>query len=79
MAESRIPEALLKKHPQLEQIDAAIDEYLATGTVTTRCPNCKEPIKVVEVPGRLVASCGCGLCNYSLKYKIGARPARPAK
>ena len=76
MEDPKIPAALLKKHPQLAQIDAAIDEYLATGTVTTRCPRCNEPIKVVQVPGRLVASCGCGLCNYSLRYSIDAKPAK---
>lgn len=67
-----IPESLRKKHPELEQIHAAIAEYRQTGTVTTLCPRCRQPIKVVEVPGRLVASCPCGLCKYSLKFDIDA-------
>jgi hypothetical protein len=71
-----IPEALLKKHPELEQIHAAMAEYRQTGVVTTRCPRCQEPIKVVEVPGRLVVSCPCGLCRYSLKFDIDATPTK---
>ena len=70
--DSEIPAALLKEHPELEQIHAAIAEFRQTGVVTTRCPRCQQPIKVVEVPGRLVASCQCGLCNYSVKFDIDA-------
>lgn len=62
MADQDIPPAVLTRHPELRQVEEALNAHRAGRAVTARCPDCDAPLVVTEVPatGMLVVSCPDG-------------------
>lgn len=57
-----IPLAILKRHPELAAVSAALAEWRAGRPITARCPSCDSLIMItdVEATGDLVVSCEKG-------------------
>lgn len=66
----KIPESLLKTHPQLRNIYDAIDEFKKSSNLPIKCPKCNSIIIVTEdrEKGVLETSCSCGKCRYRMRW-----------
>ncbi len=76
-----IPQAILKRHPELMQVAAALAAYRAGKDVTTPCRGCGEELIVEEFAevGVLVVSCPCGCTHYRTRWTVPQRskPSAP--
>ncbi len=67
---TEIPKAILKKHPEMVRVAAALAAYQAGKDVTTRCLVCNDVLLVEELPevGVLVVFCPQGCTHYRTRW-----------
>ena len=66
-----IPEQVLAKHPEIEQVFDALMAYNEGGEVKARCPKCNDRLVVTDLPeaGSRWVTCDSGCTSYHEKYK----------
>lgn len=64
-----IPEALLRKHPELAAVGDALAQWRRGEPITARCPKCQRALDVtrIEATGTLVVSCPDGHTQFRAK------------
>jgi hypothetical protein len=74
MAVQTIPEQVLAKHPEMEQVFDALMAYSEGGEVKARCPKCNHLLVVTDLPeaGSRWVTCDSGCTSYHEKYKPSA-------
>ncbi len=69
MAREEIPKAILKKHPELAQIEEALVAYQKGRQITARCPGCGKALAITEIPatGELWVTCSSGCTTFRVR------------
>lgn len=75
MAVQTIPDQVLAKHPEMEQVFDALMAHSEGGVVKARCPKCNHLLVVTDLPeaGSRWVTCDSGCTSYHEKYKPSAR------
>ena len=65
-----IPNAILAKHPEMEQVFEALAAYREGHEITTRCPTCACVLVVTDLPevGARWVTCETGCISYREQY-----------
>ena len=69
--ENEIPKEILKKHPEMQSISKALEEYRNNKKITALCPECNKEIIVEDLKEirSLWVKCPCGKISMHSKYE----------
>lgn len=65
----KIPKAILEKHPELEPIILALEQYQNGNPITAKCTTCNGTLMVKDIPavGAIWVVCDKGCTSYREK------------
>lgn len=67
---AKLPISILAKHPALETISIALEQYRGGSPITAKCIVCGANLKVTDIPeiGKLWVTCDTGCTDFRESY-----------
>ena len=71
-----LPAAILRRHPEIQEIMAALHQHRRQQPITIRCRTCGTRLRVTPIPelGSLWVGCQAGCTGYRSRSKPPAPP-----